>query len=223
MSIEAMKQALEALISSTGELRLRLASPTDAQLVKNEAAITALRTALAEPTSQQPKQVEPAKWISIEENLPKEGQPVLGLYYKSNIRIVYRKAREIIDDRWVIEDGWVEPSSGHSLIPPTHWMPLPEYEHVHKMESKATINELETVEPVAWRFHDGKIWCYVTHISDLSASNKFEPLYAAPPKRNPLSKSFLEEMAEKHVTHCYFDTLTYARAIERAHDIGGEE
>lgn len=51
------------------------------------------------------------------------------------------------------------------------------------------------------------------------------PVYTAPPppQRKPLSKSLLEEMAEKHVTHCYFDTLTYARAIERAHGIGGEE
>lgn len=49
------------------------------------------------------------------------------------------------------------------------------------------------------------------------------PLYEAPPKREPLTESFLEELAEKHVTHCYFDTLTYAREIERLHGIGGEE
>lgn len=41
--------------------------------------------------------------------------------------------------------------------------------------------------------------------------------------RKPLTDAFLEELAEKHVTDCYFDTLTYAREIERAHYIGGEE
>lgn len=48
-------------------------------------------------------------------------------------------------------------------------------------------------------------------------------LYAAPPQRKPLTEAFLAELAEKHVTNCYFDTLTYARALERAHGIGGEK
>lgn len=46
---EVMQMALDALVSSTGELHLRLASPTDMQLVKNHKAIQALRTALAQP------------------------------------------------------------------------------------------------------------------------------------------------------------------------------
>ncbi len=50
---EAMKLALEALVSSTGELHLRLASPTDMQLIKNHKAITVLREALAEQPAQQ--------------------------------------------------------------------------------------------------------------------------------------------------------------------------
>lgn len=54
---EVMQQALEALVSSTGELHLRLASPTDAQLLKNHQAITALSAALAEPEQ------EPVAWV----------------------------------------------------------------------------------------------------------------------------------------------------------------
>lgn len=44
----------------------------------------------------------------------------------------------------------------------------------------------------------------------------------AEPERKPLTDEKLEAMAEAHVTNCYFNTLTYARAIERAHGITGE-
>ena len=37
-------------------------------------------------------------------------------------------------------------------------------------------------EPVAWRFYDGNMWCYVDHLTDLP-QDKFEPLYTAPPKK----------------------------------------
>ena len=37
-------------------------------------------------------------------------------------------------------------------------------------------------EPVAWRMHDGDMWCYLNHINHLHPS-KFEPLYTAPPQR----------------------------------------
>lgn len=151
-------------------------------------AITALRSALAE------EQNYVNRWISVEENLPKEGQLVLGLYYKSDITIVYRKAREIIDDRWVIEDGWVEPSSGHSLIPPTHWMPLPEYEHVHKMESNPTINEMETVEPMAWLHEwEGVVSINMTPPKFYGDHWKHTPLYTAPPKREPLTDEEIQK------------------------------
>jgi hypothetical protein len=40
----------------------------------------------------------------------------------------------------------------------------------------------------------------------------------APPQRSwhGLTDKFYEQLAEKHVTNCYFDTLTYAKAIEQA-------
>lgn len=85
-----------------------------------------------------------------------------------------------------------------------------------------------TVEPVAWRFYDGKIWCYVNHISDLSASTKFEPLYTAPPKREPLTIGHLFDLYNEHSKHQEEDWLVsgwlaFAAAIQRAHDRGGEE
>lgn len=76
--IKAMKQALEALVSSTGELRLRLASPTDAQLVKNEKAIIALRQAIAEAEKQ-----EPVAWMHPDGRLWTFGKG----FYKSTFAI----------------------------------------------------------------------------------------------------------------------------------------
>ena len=43
---ETLKLALEALVSSTGELHRHLLSPNDYQLVKNHRAITAIKAAL---------------------------------------------------------------------------------------------------------------------------------------------------------------------------------
>jgi hypothetical protein len=88
--------------------------------------------------------------------------------------------------------------------------------------SPPTINEMETVEPVAYVNEDG--WFRHAKDADVAFKAIAIPLYVNPPprKRTPLTEPFLEELAEKHVTNCYFDTLTYARAIERAHGIGGE-
>ena len=49
-------------------------------------------------------------------------------------------------------------------------------------------------EPVAWRFYDGNIWCYVDHLTDLP-QDKFEPLYTAPPQREWQGLT-MEEMQE---------------------------
>jgi len=70
-------------------------------------------------------------------------------------------------------------------------------------------------EPVAWRFNDRNMWCYVDHLTDLP-QDKFKPLYTAPPQREwqVLTDKEYETMAEHYVTNCYFDTLKYAQAIE---------
>ena len=59
---KAAEMALEALVSSTGELRIRLASPTDAQLEKNYDAIKILRQALAQPEQ------EPVAWMYVNDD-----------------------------------------------------------------------------------------------------------------------------------------------------------
>jgi hypothetical protein len=53
---EEAQQVLDALVSSTGELHLRLASPTDMQLVNNKKAIETLRARLAQ------SEPEPVAW-----------------------------------------------------------------------------------------------------------------------------------------------------------------
>jgi len=70
-------------------------------------------------------------------------------------------------------------------------------------------------EPVAWRFHDRNMWCYVDHLTDLP-QYKFKPLYTEPPKKKwvGLKDDEYELMAEKRVTNYFFNTLDYAHAIE---------
>jgi hypothetical protein len=70
-------------------------------------------------------------------------------------------------------------------------------------------------EPVAWRFHDRNMWCYVDHLTDLP-QDKFKPLYTAPPQREwqGLTDEEYELMAEKRVTNYFFNTLDYAHDIE---------
>ena len=57
--------------------------------------------------------------------------------------------------------------------------------HVHEYETmealRACLAQLEP-EPVAWRFHDRNMWCYVDHLTDLP-QYKFKPLYTEPPKK----------------------------------------
>lgn len=97
--------------------------------------------------------------------------------------------------------------------------------------AETTSQESRQVEPVGYGvFEDGNLHdsFRLKHEAKLFAALKGEhaevgALYRSPPKREPLTESFLEELAEKHVTNCYFDTLTYAREIERLHSIGGEK
>jgi hypothetical protein len=91
-----------------------------------------------------------------------------------------------------------------------------------------TINEMETVEPVAWRTKNANppggyvvFQQYPSAVANLGG--EIEPLYAAPPRRKPLTD---EEIA---VTAAACNSLEseflvdFARAIEKAHDIGGKE
>lgn len=94
--------------------------------------------------------------------------------------------------------------------------------------SPPTISKTETVEPVAWLIESYDIYAKRT-LQRLVFDNpknmqsvKITAYYAAPPKRKPLT--------EEEITQCWqrmgggFDKYTtFARAIERAHGIGGEK
>lgn len=71
-------------------------------------------------------------------------------------------------------------------------------------------------EPVAWLHMltvDGELFPKPTLVP---RSDQDIPLYTAQPRREwvGLTDEEYEAMAEDHVTDCYFDTLTYAKAIE---------
>jgi hypothetical protein len=83
-------------------------------------------------------------------------------------------------------------------------------------------------EPVAWMFEDDEDNGHKTFrqtppspeaVAYLAKWNRpaWVPLYTSPPPQREwqgLTDEEYEAMAEKHVTNCYFDTLTYARAVE---------
>ena len=92
----------------------------------------------------------------------------------------------------------------------------------------ATISKTETVEPVAWiGCLEGGIEYGTYHKAALKLPDgvRFD-LYTAPPKRKPLTDDDIEALRQGE-QRLNFVTLrefrVIARAIERAHGIGGEE
>ena len=82
----------------------------------------------------------------------------------------------------------------------------------------ATIRPEVTVEPVAWSYTDA-MGRTVLVSANTAPYEDAKPLYPAPPKRKPLT----DEEISKIFIYCGRDKETFARAIERAHGIGGEE
>lgn len=78
-------------------------------------------------------------------------------------------------------------------------------------------------EPVAWMVYtlDGKSVCVTDNPADFGPEHKALPLYTAPPQRKPLTE---EEIRRIYDTHRASVPLYHAiaRAIERAHGIGGD-
>ena len=74
-------------------------------------------------------------------------------------------------------------------------------------------------EPVAWMNESGS--CF------LSDGNKYSdlwtPLYTAPPKREPLSDETIAKLWGESYSGTTQMVRNFARAIEKAHGIGGEE
>ena len=79
-------------------------------------------------------------------------------------------------------------------------------------------------EPVAWQWKDGTL----TNDPD-RADGTWTPLYAHPPQRKPLTDEEIELLAVKHappIDPAFAkddDFIEFARAVERAHGIGGEK
>ena len=98
--------------------------------------------------------------------------------------------------------------------------------------SPPTINEMETVEPVAWI---SEVVCVgpnygVKRYDKLPVQSlqpgfyKHTPLYTAPPKRKPLTENQIRRIDDDTPFHEGPEWLVrFTRAIERAHGIGGEE
>lgn len=83
-------------------------------------------------------------------------------------------------------------------------------------------------EPVAWMVYtlDGQSAFVTDNPADFTPEHRALPLYTAPPKREPLTEEELVGMTCECIEDGTFDmrcALDLARAIERAHGIGGEE
>jgi hypothetical protein len=232
---EAAQQALEALIWTTGsedfseggkarEGALNLLFP----------AITALRTALAEDAMQRLTDVQQEMDCYGDGNVyrgqrSKDSQtPTLTINGMPAVEGPLSKAH-----RTCQESRQVEPvayvtgySKGYATVRPIDPCLLM-CVGMALYRSPPTINEMETVEPVAWLQigmgdHEGTVIATTTEPKTWNpAWWKFKPLYTALPQRKPLTDEEIEQLMkwpEKGT-----DLLAFARAIERAHGIGGEE
>jgi len=91
-----------------------------------------------------------------------------------------------------------------------------------------TINKTETVEPVAWLHEwDGTALLNTVPPDYYGDHWKHTPLYTAPPQRTPLTDEQLVEAYccvndKEWAIGGMTDARIFARAIERAHGIGGE-
>ena len=76
-------------------------------------------------------------------------------------------------------------------------------------------------EPVAWRFWRANkvMWCYITHVTDLSVNPDFQPLYTYPPSRKPLTDEHISAIVQSMSAYTW-DAHMLARLIEKAHGIG---
>ena len=103
----------------------------------------------------------------------------------------------------------------------------------------ATIKDCLIVEPVAYVTGYSKGRCIIEPVGYANKKGLFRcaddadeafkasaiPLYATPPKREPLMDAHLTALCRVHWDRQanILDHIAYARAIERAHGIGGEE
>lgn len=186
MSIEAMKQALEALISSTGELRLRLASPTDAQLVKNEAAITALRAAIAEASMQRLTDVQQEIETAVADQAT----------YGIGITLGGKR----IDPASIYKEQEMDCYGDGNV-----------YRGQRSSDSKT--QTIRVQEPVAWKVA-GEVSNWSKDFSAYQTRTYVEPVYAHPPRREWAVLTDEEISGEFYKFEAAGAWYQFARAIE---------
>ena len=71
--------------------------------------------------------------------------------------------------------------------------------------------KLPEQKPVAWRFYDGKMWCYVNNLTDLPQL-KFEPLYTTPPQHTWVGLTDADRLELAAAQHGWEDLLIAAEA-----------
>ena len=81
-----------------------------------------------------------------------------------------------------------------------------------------------TTAPIAWMVYtlDGKSAFVTDNPKDFTDTHRALPLYTTPPQRKPLTNEELDALAidEDGLPNSHFE---FARAIERAHGIGGNQ
>jgi hypothetical protein len=79
---------------------------------------------------------------------------------------------------------------------------------------------MSNLEPVAWQ------WLNTAHFRKKlpkdAERGAWNPLYTAPPQRQPLTEEQLKPIADEYRILFGGWVVDFARAIERAHGIGGE-
>jgi hypothetical protein len=104
-------------------------------------------------------------------------------------------------------------------------------------KQESTVKESLQVEPVAWKnaairlgeelssvgpdgYYDMNAEQWLTWAMDQQPRGKNS--LAAPPQRQPLTDNSIAAIATEINGSCHYDDIQLARAIERAHGIGGE-
>jgi hypothetical protein len=187
MSIETMKQALEAMeeLHRTGDTQVF-------DLCFAPKVIPALRLAIEQAEKQEPGIVgDVVEWLC------------------ERCECIHPVQRQ----------GLIQPCPHcKSAMKPTSFN-LREIERLQAMHTAPPQQEKQ--EPVAWMVYtlDGTAAWVTLNPADFTSEHRALPLYTAPPQRQPLTE---EEIAEIAWDWKSGGPIDFARAIERAHGIGGD-
>lgn len=94
------------------------------------------------------------------------------------------------------------------------------------MSLRIMLAAVAQTDPVAWMVYtlDGKSAFVTDNPAAFTPGHRALPLYTAPPKREPLTDEQIQECVGKVDDARLSGPITdFARAIERAHGIGGEK